>query len=367
MQYFNFKLILLAVLVSLISCKDEEKIEKTALRPVAYQKVQFIGGEAIRIFSGTARTDKIINLSFRNKGIITEFNLKLGKKVKKGQLLAKLDNVQSRLNYESAISSLNSAASQMNTAKLSLNRVRLLFEKGSASLSDYEAARNSHRTAVASHESAKRSVAIQQEQIRYGYLYAPENGIISGVNVEIDENVNSGQSIAVLNAGTDMEISLGLPENVINKVKQNMKVDATFSSLPNKTFSGKVTEVSPSANQDSSTYPVSIRITNPSEEIKSGMAANVTFYFKNQENVKKALVVPANAVGEDDKGNFVFLLENTENGSVKVKRQTITVGSLSSEGFEVKEGLSHGQNIATAGLQTLLDGQEVKLIDAIER
>ena len=58
------------------------------------------------------------------------------------------------------------AESQMNTAKLSLNRIRKLYEKGSASLSDYEDAKNSYRTAVASFESAKRSVAIQQDQIQ---------------------------------------------------------------------------------------------------------------------------------------------------------------------------------------------------------
>lgn len=361
MQHSIFKLIILVVLLSFISCKDEKKAEKIPLRPVTYQEVQFAGGKAIRTFSGTAQTDKIINLSFRNNGIITEFNLKLGQVVKKGQLLGKLDNVQSRLNYESAVSSLNSAESQMNTAKLSLNRVRSLYEKGSASLSDYEAAKNSHRTATASHESAKRSVSIQQEQIRYGYLYAPEEGIIAQVNAEIDENVSPGQTIAVLNAGTDMEISLGLPENVINRVKQNMDVIIDFSSIENQTFNGKITEVSPSVNQSTSTYPVRVHILNPTQDIKSGMAANVTFNFGSQKKIEKILVVPAKAVGEDGHGNFVFLVEETKNGNAIVKRQAVTVGELSSEGFEIKEGLFSGQKIAVAGLQTLLDGQEVRL------
>jgi multidrug efflux system membrane fusion protein len=109
----------------------------------------------------------------------------------------------------------------MNTAKLSLNRVRILYEKGSASLSDYEAAKNSHRTAVASFESSKRSVAIQQDQIQFGYLYAPEDGVIASVTAEVDENISPGQAIGVLNAGTAIEISLGLPESIINAVKRD--------------------------------------------------------------------------------------------------------------------------------------------------
>ncbi|MGI9549798.1 MAG: efflux RND transporter periplasmic adaptor subunit, partial [Aurantibacter sp.] len=100
------------------------------------------------------------------------------------------------------------------------------------------------------------------------------------------------------------------------------------------------------------------------EEIKSGMAANVTFDFGNHETGVKELVVPAHAVGEDSEGRFVFLVENDNGdgaGNGVVKKQRITIGSLTSEGFEITSGLSAGQKIATAGLQTLLDGQEVRL------
>ncbi|NER12888.1 efflux RND transporter periplasmic adaptor subunit [Leptobacterium flavescens] len=356
-----FKALFLIAVFSLSSCGGEKKTEEKIVRPVQYQEVGFLGGEKIRTFNGTAKTDKIINLSFRNNGIITEFNIRLGQEVKKGQLLAKLDNVQSRLAYQQAVSSLNSAASQMNTAKLSLDRTRSLYEKGSASLSDFESAKNSYRTALASHESQKRSVDIQQEQIRYGYLYAPEDGVIASVSAEIDENVTPGQNIAVLNAGTDMEISLGLPESVINRVKQGMNVTIDFSSLAGKQFNGRVTEVAPAVDASTSTYLVRIIVTDPSEEIKTGMAANVTFDFGDGESTANTLVVPAKSVGEDGSGQFVFLIEGDEAGNGVVKKQYVDIGELTSEGFEIKSGLSAGQKIATAGLQTLLDGQEVRL------
>ncbi len=347
-------------LLVVFSCAEEKKTVEKFVRPVKYQEVNYLGGGKIRTFSGTAQTDKIIKLSFRNTGIITQYDIKLGQKVKKGQLLSKLDNVQSRLSYEQSITDLNSAASQMNTAKLSLNRVRSLYEKGSSSLSDFEAAKNAYKTAQQSHESAKRGVSIQQEQIRFGYLYAPEDGVIAAVNSEVDENVNPGDPVATLNAGRDMEITLGIPESVINGVKQDMAVDVDFSSLPNKKFKAKVTEIAPAVDSNTSTYPVRVTIVNPSDEIKSGMAANITFDFGDSKNDKTILVVPANAVGEDSNGRFVFLVE--EAGDItKVKKQQITIGDLTNEGFEIKSGLKAGQKIATAGLQTLLDGQEVRL------
>ncbi|WP_394746721.1 efflux RND transporter periplasmic adaptor subunit [Spongiimicrobium salis] len=345
---------------ALFSCGGGEKKEEKIVRPVKYQEVGFLGGGKVRTFSGTAQTDKIINLSFRNTGIITVFDIKLGQKVKKGQLLAKLDNVQSRLAYEQSLTQLNSAASQMNTAKLNLNRVRSLYEKGSSSLSDFEAAKNSFRTAEESHKSAKRGVDIQQEQIRYGYIYAPEDGIIAAISSEIDENVQAGQVVGILNSGTDMEISLGIPESVINGVKENMEVQVAFSSLPNENFNAKVTEVSPAVDSNTATYPVRVTVSNPSTAIKSGMAANVTFDFGDRSNNTSVLVVPVNAVGEDSNGRFVFVVQE-EGENAKVKKQQITIGNLSGEGFEVRSGLSVGQKIATAGLQTLLDGQEVKL------
>ncbi|MEO1484960.1 MAG: efflux RND transporter periplasmic adaptor subunit [Bacteroidota bacterium] len=343
----------------LFGCGGKEEAPKKVLRPVKFQEVGYLGGEKVRTFSGTAQTEKIINLSFRASGIITQYDVKLGQKVKKGQLLARLDNVQSRLAYEQSITQLNSAASQMNTAKLNLNRVRTLYEKGSASLSDFEAAKNSFKTAEESHKSAKRGVDIQAEQIQYGYIYAPENGTIASVTAEIDENVQAGQAVAVLNAGTEMEISLGIPESVINGVSEGMEVQVNFSAIADTAFKGKITEVSPAVDANTATYPVMATVVNPTNDIKSGMAANVTFDF-GERKVENTLVVPAYAVGEDSNGRFVFLVED-KGETTTVKKHPIKVGNLSSEGFEVVSGLSVGQKIATAGLQTLLNGQEVKL------
>lgn len=350
----------LIIVFLLVGCGEKEVKEDVVLRPVKYAEVTYLGGQKARQFSGTAKTEKIVNLSFRSSGIITKLDMKLGQTVKKGQLLGTLDNVSARLSYESSIASKNSAESQMNTAKLSLNRMRTLYEKGSASLSDYEAAKNSYRTAVASFESAKRSVAIQQDQIQFGYLYAPEDGVIASVSAEVDENVSPGQPIGVLNAGTSIEISLGLPESVINAIKKGMDVKVSFTAIEGEKFNAIVTEVAPALDANTSTYPITVMVTDKDDRIKSGMAANVLFEFVNEDLAKDVIVVPASAVGEDGNGRFVFLVEG-DSTKASVKKQSITIGNLTPQGFQVKTGLKPGQKIATAGLQTLLDGQDVKL------
>ncbi|MEM9679242.1 MAG: efflux RND transporter periplasmic adaptor subunit, partial [Bacteroidota bacterium] len=338
----------LLLVLLILSCGDKEVAQEVALRPVKYSEVSYMGGEQTRSFSGTAQTEKIINLSFRSSGIITKLDMKLGQNVKKGQLLGTLDNVTARLSYESAIETKNSSESQMNTAKLALNRVRTLYEKGSASLSDYEDAKNSYRTAVASFESSKRSVAIQQDQIRFGYLYAPEDGAIASVSAEVDENVSPGQTIGVLNAGNAIEISLGLPESVINAVKNGMEVQVSFTAIEKEMFKAVITEVAPALNTSTSTYPITVTVTDSDDRIKSGMAANVFFEFVNEDVPINTIIVPANAIGEDADGRFVFLIEEQADTAV-VRKQAITIGNLTPQGFEVKAGLKVGQKIATAG------------------
>ncbi|MDE5417163.1 efflux RND transporter periplasmic adaptor subunit [Ancylomarina sp. DW003] len=360
MKTIYYTLILAIVVFSSACSNKKEPVQKENLRPVKYAEISYSGIGQVRSFNGTARSDKEINLSFRTSGILTILNISAGQKVKKGELLAQIDNSEARLSLEQSISSLNSAKANLNTSTSTLSRTKTLFEKGSASLSDYENAKSSFASAKADFESKKRTVEIQKKQVGYGIIYAPANGIIASKNVENNENVGSGSVIAVLNAGSFMEISLGMPENVINRVHKGMKVIAKFPALQGKKFEGVVDEIAPSIESGSATYPVRVKLLGKNTEVKSGMAANITFNFPKTDN-QEVLIVPISAVGEDSKGNFVYLIEKQSEKIGLIKKQHFTIGELSPIGFEVVKGLKPGQIVATAGLQTLLDGQKVSL------
>lgn len=356
------KWILTALLILMISACGKEEVKKEVLRPVKYEIVKTADANKIRTFSGVAKAGDEIELSFRTSGIITRLNVKAGQKIKKGAILARLDNVQANLAYEKSLSAVKSAESALLTARSTLDRTKLLYEKGSRSLSDYESARNSYQNALDQYESAQRNKSIQKSQIEYGYIYAPKSGTIALVNNELNENVNAGQVVAVLNAGKEINIDVGLPENVINKVKLGMETGLSFSALNNKKFKGRVIEVAPVADASSSTYPVKVRIVDATEAIKPGMTVDVTFNFGQLDLVRdNSIIVPVKAVGEDGAGNFVFVVESADEKTGIVKKQIIELGELTTDGFKVKKGLNAGEKIAVAGLQTLLDGQKVKL------
>ena len=345
-----------------ISCSKEQTSTKEVIRPVRYTVIGKQSDSKVKSFRGVATAGNEIELSFRSTGIISKLNVKAGQRVKKGDLIAKLDNIQAQLSYQKAQSALNSARSSMKTAKSTLERSRILYEKGSYSLSDYENAKNSFQSALDTYESSVKTLEMEKDKIEYGFIYAPKNGIIASKNVNVNETVGSGQVIAVLNAGKELNIVVGLPGSLINKVSIGSEPLITFSAISGQSFTGNVIEVAPIINSEQSTFPVKVDIKKPSAEIKPGMIASVKFTFdQNMETASDHLIVPVKSVGEDGNGNYVFVVESDDTKIGTVKKQTIQIGSLTNLGFEVLEGLEEGQKVATAGLQTLLDGQKVRL------
>lgn len=362
MKFTKHILSVAAFLLLLASCKEKVEEKEVVLKPIKFQVVGTSDAQEVRTFSGTVKAGDEIELSFRANGIITELNVKVGQQVKQGDLIARLDNVQANLAYEQAKSAVNAAQSGLNTSKSSLDRIKSLYEKGSNSLSDYEAAKNSYQTALDQFESAKRNRSIQSSQISYGIIRAPKSGIIAAKNVDLNENASAGKTIAVLNAGTEINIIVGLPENSINKVSLGMQTDLDFSAIDGDKLKGRIIEIAPIIDANSSTYPVKIEIVDASDTIKPGMTASVTFNFGEENEVKdNTLVIPVKSVGEDGNGNYVFLIHSTDGKVGTVKKQRIEIGELTESGFKIKSGLNAGDKIATAGLQSLLDGQKVKL------
>lgn len=357
-----YRLLVLVLIFNISSCKEEKQVKEEVLRPVKYEIVGPYNAQNIRTFSGKAKASDAIALSFRSNGVITEINYFKGAKVKKGATIAKLDNVEANLSYQQAISSVNAAQSALNTSKSNLDRVKLLYEKGNNSLSDYEQAKNSYQSALDQYESAKRNRSIQQTQISYGIIKAPKDGVIVWTDGAVNERVSAGHQFAELNAGKGMKIEIGIPEAIINQVSVDMEVDVEFSAIEDEKFEGRVFEVSPSIDPNSSTYITAVQIIDPTPDIKAGMASSVTFDLSEDSEISdEVLVVPVKAVGEDGKGNFVFIIETQDGQTGVVKKKQIEISELTSHGFKVKSGLNKGDKIATAGLQTLIDGQKIRL------
>lgn len=378
MRNFILNKIGFVVLLGLLltACGEEEKpaIEET-IRPVKYGKVMMSGDALNETFSGSAQSSKESKVSFKVSGTLTRLNVKVGDLVKKGQLLAKIDQTDYTVQYQQSVANnktsetqIQSANSQLINSRATYQRVEKLYENNSVSISEFEQAKSALELAEASYDAAVaqanasgKQVESAQNQVRYSNLLAPFSGVVTSVMVEENELVGSGTPIATISALDNPEISVGIPEIFISRVKRNQPVDIVFSSMSSQTFLGTVYEVGFSS-MGGSTYPVTVRIDKPTAEIRPGMVADVHFNFSETKNDQQKMVAPTAAVGEDSDGHFVFGLEK-QGDHYLIKKKKVQIGKLTSSGFEIKSGLNKGELVATAGLSTLLNGMKVRLME----
>ncbi|MEO1515807.1 MAG: efflux RND transporter periplasmic adaptor subunit [Bacteroidota bacterium] len=368
----------LVALLFLGSCGTEEAPEiKESIRPVRFAKVTKSLASSVNTFSGITQSSKEVNLSFKVSGTVNRLNVKVGDRVRKGQVIASLDAVDYSLEYDRALANeknaetqIKSAQTQRVTTKSTFERIEKLYENNSVPLSEYEQAKASYEAAESQYEAAQaqlvaasKQVEGARNQVSYARLTAPFSGVVTKVMVEENELVPSGNPIAELSTDSRPEVRVGVPETYISKVRKNQTVEIIFSILPDKKFKGTISEVAFSSG-GTSTYPITIQIDQPSPDIRPGMAASVIFSATNQSPSKTdvaVVIAPPKAIGEGVDGNFVFVLQK-EGEYHKVKKTKVEIGNFLGSGFEVKKGLSEGDLVATAGLNSLLDGMQVKLM-----
>jgi len=157
-----------------------------------------------------------------------------------------------------------------------------------------------------------------------------------------------------------MEISAGIPEIYISYVKQGDLVKIEINSIKDKIFNGQVSEVSYSIDKNSSTYPVTIKLLNPTSNIRPGMPADVKFDFKNISSTGN-LMVPIHSVGEDTSGNFVYVVKPEKDGFGTIEKRKIETGEITDRGFEITSGVENGELIVTAGISKLSNGLKVRI------
>ncbi|MCH2198455.1 MAG: efflux RND transporter periplasmic adaptor subunit [Flavobacteriales bacterium] len=354
--------VVLALLCISIACSpDETPQSELPIKPIKYGVVQISGGQVTRTFNGITRSGSETNLSFRTGGLISKMNISVGQRVKKGQLLVQLDQKDVLLALDQAKLDAQNAQVQLETATSSFERTKQLYQGSNASLSDYEKAKSTLSGAQSSYEIALKRLDLQRSQVTYTSLYAPMGGIVSAVNAELNEVVNPGQTIVVMSQEKDgdIEAQVGIPEKYINQIQQGDEVVVNVPSLQ-RTFEGFITEVGYSTS--SGTYPVITSMNDLSSEIRPGMPVEISFSFGDEQQVKQ-ITVPVKAVGEDDLGQFVYVLNKVDSGYYVASKTTIEVSNLTSNGFIVRTGLEEDNIVAVAGLRTLYDGMKVKLLN----
>ena len=360
----------------LTACGGGETAEETVIRPVRYEEALAVGAKRERQLSGIAKAGVESQLSFRVGGTIEDLAVTVGRDVSKGDLIARLDATDMQLQLQEAEAALAQAEAAERKAEADYDRVRGLYENQIASKSDLDAARAQAESTGAQVEAARQRLARARRQLSYTRLTAPLDGAIAAVRAEVNENIQPGQTVALLASGSRPEVEVAVPEALISQVREGDAAEVTFDALPGAVFPAVVTEVGVAMTGNASAFLVTVLLEVSDGAIRSGMAATVTLRFgpHNGSAVgsggKERILVRPVAVGEDRGGRYVFVLEPEAAGEpddtgerlAVARRRAVEVGELTPEGLEIRAGLADGELVATAGVRRIRDGQTVKLL-----
>lgn len=358
------RLIGAALLGGLVAaCGAEPEASTPTLRPVRVEEVVISEGSVDRSLAAVVQAGVESRLSFRVSGSVARLDVRVGDRVRSGQVLARLDPTDFELRVEEAKAALAQAEASLRRVEADFDRVRALYENNNASKAELDASRAAAESAVAQANAVTKQLEQAGQQLGYASLRAPADGAIASVSIEVNENVQAGQVICLLIAAGQPEVVVPVPEGMIAAVEKGQQVSVEIPALPGQTFIAEVTEVGVSLTGGAATYPVKARLVGATVGIRAGMAAEVTFKWTDGGGEVR-LFVPGVAVGEDRDGRFVFVLRPGEAGVGTVERRAVRVGVASAAGVEIAAGVAAGELVVTAGVRRLSDGMRVRVPDA---
>jgi RND family efflux transporter MFP subunit len=274
-------------------------------------------------------------------GVVKALYVKQGQYVRKGQVLARLDDQLIRQQIEPL-------RVQLATAEDTYRRTKNLFDQG---VGTYQQV----LTAQTQAESLRKQIGIIQKQAALMIVTAPNSGVAEIVNVRVGETftgvIGNSAQIVIVNS-SDLKVIADVPENYLSRVKVGSDLEIVLPEENNRIINAKVNVIGRVINPSSRTFQIEAKIPSNSN-LKPNQLAKV--HIKDYGNAN-AITIPINTLQNDEKGKFV-MLATKENGKLIAKKRQIIVGELSGEQLEVKSGLQPGDQLIIEGFQGLYDGQ----------
>ncbi len=351
----------LFMLVGFTGCSQETEAPVERLRPVNFVIVH-AGGAALRdrVFSGAAKAGQESRLSFNVAGTVKQLPVAIGDTLQAGQLIAALDPATYEVEVQRAQASLSQADAGHRNAESEYQRVRQLYANNNASQNDLDAALSSTESAKANRQAMAQSLQLARLNSGYTRLTADSDCSVASVSIELNENVSAGTQVAVVNCGDRWEVEIAVPESIIAAFRPEMAGIVRFNAIPDRTFAGTVTEVGIAGG--GSTFPVTLTLNESHSAFRSGLATEVTFTFAGNADNDNVFFLPPSAVGQDEQGAFIYVLESSDQPGVAItRRRSVVVGALSASGLEITEGLLDGDRVVTAGITAARDGLNVRV------
>ncbi len=334
--------------------QNPEPVEEP--RPVHVVEVKLDGGGMQTTYTGDVRARYETALSFRVAGKILERRVEVGSRVARGELLARLDPSDYQLNIEAAKSQLAAARSDFAQAQDELKRFRDLYEKKFISATEFDRRQTAYDVAKARLEQAQAQLGVTQNQSAYTALRADHPGIVTAIAAEVGQVMEAGQTVMRVARPEEMEVVIAVPESRLGELRAASQVAITLWAEPGTRFTGRIREISPSADPVTRTYSAKVTILDPSPKVQFGMTANVLLGSGPGEPVIR---LPLTALFQQGDKGAVWIVD-PDTGLVTLT--PVQVIRYTRDAVEIAGGINPGDLVVRAGVHKLHAGQKVRVL-----
>ena len=294
---------------------------------------------------GNVRAFKGVELSTEIGGLVQSVLVKSGQDVKEGELLIKLTDA--------------SDVAQLNSLRALADLAKVINERDRQQLEIQAISKNVFDTSRADAASKQAQVEQQLAVIAKKNLKAPFSGRVGIISINPGLYVASGDKLLTLQTLDPIYVDFNLPQNNAEQVAVGQEVVVTTDAFKNKSFTGKITAVSPKVDTNTRNILVEAKLANPDKKILPGMFANVN--IKSGEEVK-LLTLPQTAVTYNPYGSIVFITKlNGKTGKdgkpqSEAQQVFVTTGATRGDQVSILKGLEEGQTVVTSGQMKLKNG-----------
>ena len=310
-------------------------------------------------------------------GRVTALFVEEGMVVTKGQVLARLDDVDAQKRYDSSLADLKVAEGSLNelsilltNAERNLQRVTNLLERNMSTqrefddqLAERDAIKARLELAIAQIESAQSRVSVFKQELENYVVKAPFSGIAVSKDAEVGEMVSpvsagGGYTRTGISTIVDMdslEVEVDVNESYIARVTVGQKVQAVLDAYPDWEIPASVRTIIPTADRQKATVKVRIQFDQLNDKILPDMGVKVSFFSTESERQEDTtLKIPKEALVKAGGQNFTFVSTGE-----RAEKRTVSIGKAFGNRIEVLSGLIAGDRVVISGLEKLKDGMAI--------
>ena len=302
-------------------------------------------GTAARTITATGTIEPIRTITINSQlaGAVRQVAVEEGDAVREGTLLARLDSRELE-------AQLASAEANLQVAARAAERAERLRSEEIITVAEYE-------RDIAAHAAARATRDQLRTRVGYATVRSPIAGVVLRKSVEMGDIVGAQTELFTIGDVSALVARLPISELDVTALEEGDGVSLTLDALPGRTLAGRIRRIFPSGDPTTRLVPVEVVLTGAAaREARPGFLARVSFQLDPRGGV---LMVPAGALVDDAGGSAAFVVSQG-----RASRRPVQRGGSFQGRVEIVRGLAPGDTVAVAGVTTLRDGAQVRIVEA---